>query len=83
MHADAEAEVSIALSVENYLVWLLEHGRITVGHGPGDPEALTLLELRPLHLDVLGERATVAGGRGVEAQKFFGRGIQQGVALSA
>ena len=83
VHANAEAEVPVALSVKNELVGFLEDGRVAVGHRPGDPESLTLLELRPFHLDVLREGAAVARCGREEAQELFGGRVQQGVAFAA
>ena len=83
VHADAEAEVPVALSVHDDLVGLVEHRRVTVGHRPRDPQPLALLEPGALDLDVLGERATVTRCGGVVAQELLGGGVQQRVAFAA
>ena len=81
MDAKAEPEVAIAFSVQDNLVGLREHRCVAVGHGPGDVQALTLFELCPIDLDVLGERPPVTRRRGVETQELLGGRVKQGVAL--
>ena len=83
VHADAKAEVPITLTVQDYLVRGVEHRRIAVGHSPRDPQPLALLELDAVDVDVVAERAAVAGSRGEVAQKLFRRRIEQRVALAA
>ena len=65
------------------LVGIVEDRRVAIGHRPGDPQSLALLELRALDLDVFGEGAAVARRGREEAQELLGGGVQQGVALAA
>ena len=77
MHPEAEAGVPVALAVELDLVRVLEHRGVPVGHRPRQPEPVALLELHAVDLLVLGHRAPVAGGRGVEAQELLGGAVAQ------
>ena len=83
VHADAEAEVPVAFTVEYDAVRVGEHRGVAIGHGPRNPQPLTLFELVAVDFDIVGEGPAVAGRRGEEAQELLGRGVEQGIAVFA
>ena len=83
VQAQAEAVVPVARAGQVDLVGVGEHRGIAVGHGPGQPYPLALLELGACDLAVRGDRAPVTRRRGVEAQELLGRRVEQRAALAA
>src|SRR6266581_5268061 len=81
--AQPEAVVPVAGAGQVDLVGVVEYRRVAVGHRPGQPEPLALLELDAGDLAVGGDRASVAWRRAVEAQELLGGRIKQRVALPA
>ena len=82
MDADAEAEVPVALSVEDDLVGIGEDLGIAVGHRPRQPEPLAALQRDAVDFGVGGDGPAVARGRREEPQELLGRAVEKRVAVA-
>lgn len=80
---EAERGVPVARAGEVDAVRVGEDGRVAVGHGPGQPQPVALLELGAGYLAVLRDRPPVPGRWGEVAQELLGCRVEQGVALAA
>ena len=84
VHAESEAEVPVALPVEDRPRWARSNtagSRLAIAHDSHSRSPS--LNLCAVDLEVLGEGASVTGRRGVEAQELLGGGVEQGVAFAA
>ena len=82
MDSESETEVPVPFPVQNDVVRIGKDRCVTVGHRPGQPQALALAQLRSADLEVGRNRASVAGCRSEETQEFFGRRIEQALTLA-